>query len=147
MKLFLKLNVVSSLYAFALFISIELQVNFYRIWRLTGWDVDTVNTVIAVIHGVGFIVTLFLFYFLNWKWFEGKKAGYWSVILWFPYVILFVFIFGALFPITDRGDNAAPVTGIIIMGQLIMYPFYLLFITALSTVRDLAIEAKTTEEG
>lgn len=140
MKLFLRLNIISSLYAFVLFISIELQVNFYRIWRLTGWEGDTVNTVIAVIHVVGFIVTIFLFYFLIRKWFEGKKAGYWSVILWFPYLFLFAFIFASLFPITYGGDNPAPVTGLIIIGQLITYPFYLLLITVFGTARDLVIE-------
>ncbi len=146
MKIFLKLNMLSAVYAFMLFISIELGVNFYRIWRLTGWEANTVEIVIAVIHIAGFIVTLFLFYYLIRKWFKGKKAGYWAVILWFPYLILFIFIFGALFPMTDRGDKAAPVTGLIIMGQLILYPFYLLFITMFGSAMDLEEEVSAGDD-
>ena len=146
MKTFLRLNMLSALYAFVLFISIELQVNFYRIWRLTGWEGNTVNGVIAAIHIVGFIVTVLLFYFLVRKWFEGRKIGYWSVILWFPYVILFVFTFATLFPMTDRGDSAAPVTGLMIIGQLIIYPFYILVVTAVGSARDFVVEEIKSEK-
>jgi hypothetical protein len=145
-KTFLRVNTLSALYAFVLFVSIELQVNFYRIWRLTGWEGDTVNTVIAAIHIVGFIVTLFLFYFLIRKWFEGRKAGYWSVILWFPYVVLFVFIFATLFPMTYGGDQPAPVSGLVIIGQLIAYPIYLLVMTWVGSARDFVVEEIKTGE-
>lgn len=140
MKTFLRVNTLSALYAFMLFISIELQVNFYRIWRVTGWEGNTVNTVIAAIHIIGFILTLFLFYFLIRKWFEGRNAGYWSVILWFPYVVLFVFIFAMLFPLNDGGDRPAPVSGLVIIGQLIVYPFYLLIITWVGSASDFVVE-------
>ena len=137
---------LSALYAFLLFISIELQVNVYRIYRVTGWEGATVNSMIAVIHLVGFIATLFLFYFLIRKWFEGRKAGYWSVILWFPYVILFVFIFAMLFPMMEGGDRPAPVSGLVIMGQLIAYPFYLLVMTWVGSAEDFAVEEIKSEE-
>ncbi|MCM3079771.1 hypothetical protein [Brevibacillus invocatus] len=52
MKFFLKLNLMSILYALFLFIPIELMMNVYRIDRLTGWGIGTVNTVM----GVSFIV-------------------------------------------------------------------------------------------
>ena len=146
MKTFLRVNMLSALYAFVLFISIELQVNFYRIWRLTGWEADTVNTAIAAIHIGGFIVTLFLFYFLIRKWFEGRNAGYWSVILWFPYVLLFVFIFATLFPMTYGGDQPAPVSGLVIIGQLITYPIYLLVITLVGSAKDIVVEEITSGE-
>jgi len=142
MKFFLKLNIVSALYAFALFISIELQVNFYRIWRLTGWQADTLDIVIVVIHLVGFFSTLFIFYFLISNWLEGRKASYWSVILWFPYLILFVIIFAILFPVTHPGDKPAPVSGLIIMAQLVSYPFYLLFINFIGRELCTGIEEK-----
>ena len=140
MKTFLRVNMLSAFYAFMLFISIEMQVNVYRIYRITGWEGKTVNSIIAGIHLVGFIATLFLFYYLIRKWFEGRKASYWSVILWFPYLILFIFIFAMLFPITDGGDTPAPVTGLVIMGQLIVYPFYLLIITVVGTAEDFVEE-------
>lgn len=146
MKVFIKLNLLSALYAIVLVISIELQVNFYRIWRLTGWEGNTVSIVIAVLHIVGFILATYLFYILIRKWFVGRKASYWSVILWFPYAILFVFIFATLFPITDEGDKAAPVTGLIVIGQLIVYPCYLLVITWLGSARDLMVEKIKSED-
>ena len=131
---------LSALYAFMLFISIELQVNVYRIYRVTGWEGATVNSIIAAIHMVGFIATIFLFYFLIRKWFEGRKAGYWSVIFWLPYVVLFVFIFAMLFPMTHGGDRPAPVSGLVIMGQLIAYPFYLLVMTWVGSARNFVEE-------
>lgn len=140
MKTFLRVNILSALYAFVLFISIELQVNVYRIYRVTGWEGNMVTGMIAAIHIVGFIVTLFLFYFLIRKWFEGRNAGYWSVILWFPYVVLFVFIFSGLFPMTNGGDQPAPVSGLVIIGQLIAYPFYLLAMTWAGSAEDFAVE-------
>jgi len=38
MSYFLKLNLVSIYYGLMFFISIELQVNYYRMLRLTGWE-------------------------------------------------------------------------------------------------------------
>ncbi|MFJ7935107.1 hypothetical protein [Sporosarcina sp. NPDC096371] len=146
MKTFLRLNMLSALYAFVLFISVELQVNFYRIWRLTGWESWTVDRITTAIHIIGFIVTIFLFYSLVRKWFEGRIMVYWSVILWLPYVILFVFIFATLFPMTDRGDSAAPVTGLIIIGQLMIYPFYLAAITWFGSARDFVVEEIKSEK-
>lgn len=48
MKYFLKLNVVSILYAFMVFVPLELMLNVYRISRLTNWDIGMVNTLEAV---------------------------------------------------------------------------------------------------
>ncbi|KAA0964922.1 hypothetical protein FQ087_00905 [Sporosarcina sp. ANT_H38] len=144
MKFFLKLNTVSAIYAFSLFISIELQVNFYRIWRLTGWQVNTIEIVIGAIHFVGFFLTLFLFYFFISNWLEGRKASYWTVILWFPYLILFIAIFAILFPITYPGDKPAPVSGLIIIAQLISYPIYLFFINFIGRELGTGIDEKRT---
>ena len=144
-KYFLKLNVASLVFAIVLGISIELQLNFYRIWRMTGWEVDTVNGFIAVIHLIGFILSTIVFALLINKWLEGKYASFWAVILWFPYLILFVLLFGYLFPITNRGDMPAPVSGIIIIAQLIMYPIYLAFVTAFCTTFALVNEEKGLE--
>jgi len=145
MKFFGKLNIVSALIAFVLFISIELQLNFYRIWRITGWEVDTVNNVIAIIHLVGFILSTIVFVILIKKWLNGTKASFWSIILWLPYLVLFIFIFANLFPITNRGDTPAPVSGLLILGQLIIYPIYLLVINAFSTTTIFEIEENAVE--
>jgi len=145
MKFFLKVNVVSIVYAVVLGISIELQLNFYRIWRLTGWEVDIVDGFIGVIHLIGFVLSTIVFAFLISKWLEGKYASFWAVILWFPYLILFVLLFGYLFPITNRGDMPNPASGLIIIGQLILYPIYLVFVTAFCTKSAMDIEEQVLD--
>ncbi|WP_075618920.1 hypothetical protein [Paenisporosarcina indica] len=145
MKYFLKLNVVSLLFAIVIGISIELQLNFYRIWRLTGWEADTVNGVIAGLHLIGFVLSTIVFVFLISKWLEGKKSSFWAVILWFPYLILFIALFSYLFPITNQGEMPAPVSGLIIIAQLIMYPIYLVMVTAFCTTSALVIEEKVLD--
>ncbi|WP_256238646.1 hypothetical protein [Bacillus sp. EB600] len=55
MKYFIKLNVVSILYALMIFVPIQLMGNVYRISRLTGWNIGTVNTLSGVTIVVGFI--------------------------------------------------------------------------------------------
>lgn len=133
-RYFFMLNAVSAFYACMLFLSIELQLNFYRIWRLTGWEADSVTQLTAVLHIVGFFLLTILVYIFNRKWLQGRKAKYWSAILWLPYLFFFLFLFANLFPITNRGDQPAPVQGLIIIVQLITYPFYLSIIYFFTSV-------------
>ena len=96
--------------------------------RLSGWEAYTISLITGVLHIIGFILLTFLVYMFDKKWMHCKKSRYWSSILWLPYLIIFLFIFATLFPITYRGDDPAPASGLIIIGQLIIYPFYLSFI-------------------
>jgi hypothetical protein len=130
---FIKLNAISALYAFVFFISIELWLNFYRICRLTGLDGNSLNNMILALHIFGVIMCSFLFFILIKKWLEGKLMIYWSTILWFPYFILFTIVFAILFPITNQGDIPTPGTGFLLIGELIVYPLYLLFINFFGT--------------
>ena len=41
---------------------------------------------------------------------------------------------------TDGGDEPAPVSGLIIMGQLIAYPFYLLVMIWVGSAKDFVVE-------
>ncbi|MGE8205519.1 hypothetical protein ACQKP0_13240 [Heyndrickxia sp. NPDC080065] len=136
MKYFLKLNVVSILYAFMIFVPLELMANVYRISRLTDWDLGTVNILIDVTNIIIFIFGTILLYFLTKKWMKGRKANFWTVIIWVPYFVLLVYIFASLFPITYRGDHPNPVTGLIAIGALIVYPIYILFINFLGLAED-----------
>lgn len=141
MKALLRLNMISAIFAFVLFISIELQVNIYRISRIMGWEVLKTNYVIVVMHFVGLILSIFLFYILISKWLDGKKARYLTIILWFPYLIIYIIIFSILFPMTDPGDDPSPVSGLIIMAQLVSYPIYLLFINYMAVaVNEVSVE-------
>lgn len=142
-KFFVKLNAVSAFYAFALFIIIELLVNVLRINRLTGWEIGTVNNLTTAVFFGEFIFGTILFIILTKKVFNGRYAAFWSIILWFPYLILFVFIFASLFPITYEGDRSNPVTGLVIMWMSLLYPVYLFFINLLGTGLGNKKEGKT----
>lgn len=128
MNYFWTLNLVSAFYAFILFISIELQLNFYRIWRISGWEPGSVNLLTSVLHIAGFVLLTYLVYFFNKKWLRNRNSKYWTAILWIPYLIVFLYIFANLFPITNRGDTPAPVTGLILLAQFVSYPLYLAFV-------------------
>ena len=84
-------------------------------------------TIIAVFLGG----TILLFFLTN-KWLGGRTVKFWTVILWIPYFILFVYVFASLFPITYGGDTPNPVTGLLAIGGLIVFPFYILILNFIS---------------
>ena len=128
MKYILKLNVISILYALMVFVPLELMLNVYRISRITNWEIGTVNILIGVTLMVEMIGGTILLVFLTKKWLGERKANFWTLILWAPYFVLFIYIFASLTPITYGGDDPNPVTGLLAMGGLIFYPFYILIL-------------------
>lgn len=139
MKCFLKLNAVACVYALLILIPFELMANVYRISRLTNWDIEKVNLFTEVIWMLDIIGgTIFLF-LLTREWFDGRNVKYWTTILWIPYLVLFIYIIASLFPIRYGDDVPNPATGFIIIGGLIVYPFYILvlnFVETLSNVQQ-----------
>ncbi|WP_246204178.1 hypothetical protein [Pallidibacillus pasinlerensis] len=105
--------------------------NVYRISRLTTWEIDTVNMLIAAIIIVDVIGGTILLLLLTRKWLGDRKANFWTVILWIPYFVLFTYLIASLFPITYGGDAPNPVTGLIALGGLIVYPVYILILNFL----------------
>ncbi|WP_112180398.1 hypothetical protein [Paraliobacillus zengyii] len=136
MKYFLKLNAISILYALMVFIPVQLMVNVYRISRLTNWEIGTVNILTGVILLIEVIIGTIILYFLTKKWLNGRKANLWTIILWIPYFVLFIYIFTTLFPITYGGDDPNPASGLSIIGGLIMYPFYILILNFFSITSE-----------
>ena len=134
MKFFIKLNVISILYAILLFVPIELMLNVYRISRLTNWEISQVNNLSVITLIVEIIGGTLLIFFLTKKWLVERKAKFWTAILWVPYWILFIILFALLFPITYGGDEPNSVSGLLVIGGLIIYPFYIL---ALNFIVDL----------
>jgi hypothetical protein len=136
MKYFLKLNVVSILYALMVFVPLELTLNVYRISRITNWEVSTVN----ILNGVTFIIEIIggtiLLHFLTKNWLDGRKANFWTAVLWMPYFVLLIYVFASLFPITYGGDDPNPVTGLLAIGGLLIYPFYILILNFVCMTRD-----------
>lgn len=83
-----------------------------------------------------YIRVILLLILLTKKSLKGRIASFWTIILWFPYFILFVYIIASLFPITYEGDVPSPGAGFILIGLLIVYPFYILIINYISFTRD-----------
>lgn len=73
MNQFLKINGISIFYAIFLLVPTELMVNVYRISRVTGWAIDTVNTITTSTIFVGLILGTILFYLLTKKWLGRTK--------------------------------------------------------------------------
>jgi hypothetical protein len=132
MKYLLRLNTISILYALMVFIPVQLMVNVYRISRLTSWEIGTVNILTGVILLIEVVVGSIMLYFLTKKWLNGRKANLWTIILWIPYFVLFIYIFASLFPITNGGDDPNPASGLLIIGGLLVYPFYILILNFFS---------------
>jgi hypothetical protein len=132
MKYLLRLNTISILYALMVFIPVQLMVNVYRISRLTSWEIGTVNILTGVILLIEVVVGSIMLYFLTKKWLNGRKANLWTIILWIPYFVLFIYIFASLFPITNGGDDPNPASGLLIIVGLLVYPFYILILNFFS---------------
>lgn len=132
MNYFLKLNTASLLYALMAVIPLELMLNVYRISRLTGWEIGTVNMWSGIINLVILIGGTTLLYRLTQNWLDCRKLNYLTAILWFPYFIIFVFTFASLFPITYGGDDPNPVTGLLMIFGIPVYPFLILILNNLS---------------
>ncbi|WP_226671960.1 hypothetical protein [Rossellomorea aquimaris] len=71
MNHFLKINVVSIIYALMILVPLELMVNIYRLTRLSGWDMDFVKNVSGSMSGAVLIMGTVFLYFLTKKWMEG----------------------------------------------------------------------------
>jgi predicted AlkP superfamily pyrophosphatase or phosphodiesterase len=134
MKYFIKLNSLSVLYAFMLFVVIELLVDIYRISRISGLELDKVNNLELIFIFVLFIFCSIGFVWMTKKYLNGKKSKYFTTILWYPYLILFINLFAAWFPITEAADKPVPVTGLIIIGAMIIYPFYIVMINIIASI-------------
>jgi amino acid transporter len=136
MNYFIKINVVSLLYALIILVPVELMVNVYRLTRLTGWEMETVMDVSGfMVVAILLMGTVFL-YFITGKWMEGRRASYWTSILWFPYFLLFTYVIATFFPTTYGGDAPNPAAGLVLIGALVAFPIYVLVLNFLSLGTD-----------
>ena len=135
MNYFLKLNIVSILYAMMFFIPTELLLNVYRIARITNWQIETVNLLTAGILLVDIIGGTFVINHFTNRWMKWRKSNLWTILLWFPYFILFIYLFAHMIPITNGGDVPNPVTGLLVLFGLVIFPFYILIFN-LFTFKD-----------
>jgi len=136
MKFFFRLNFVSILYALFIFIPVELYINIPRITRLMNLESGIVPYIFGFTIIVEIIAGTVLLYQLTKKWLNGRISKFWTVILWLPYFIFFVFGFASFFPSTYAGDNPGPGAGLLLIGGLIFYPLYILILNIISTNSD-----------
>lgn len=128
MNYFIQLNVMGILYALALFVAIELILNVYRISRLTGLELGSVTNMVTILVFVGFVGATLLFILMTKRWMKARKSSYWSAVLWAPYLVFFVYIFASLFPIVSPGEVPSPGVGLVLVGALFVYPFYVILV-------------------
>ncbi|SFC78829.1 hypothetical protein SAMN05443252_106174 [Bacillus sp. OV322] len=110
------------------FLPIELMVNVYRISRLTSWGIGTINILTGVTLLIEVLVGTIILFLLTKRWLTGRLANLWTAILWIPYSVLFIYVFASLFPIISGGDDPNPASGLLIIGGMIVYPFYILIL-------------------
>ena len=129
---FLKLDIISILYALILFVPVEFMLNVSNVGNLTTEQATIVNsmtiiTFLVIVLGAG--VTLI---FPTKKWFGNRKIRLWTAVLWIPYFILFLYVFTKAFPAIAGAMPTNPVISWALIGTLIIYPFYILMINFFS---------------
>ncbi|WP_446936414.1 hypothetical protein [Lysinibacillus fusiformis] len=106
-----------------------LQLNYYRLLRLTGWTADNLDLFLLIVQLVGLSVATIFIYKLTVMWLGHRRWIYATMILWLPYTVIFTMVFTYLFPISDRGDMPVPVQGLILLVMLWGYPLYIAIIS------------------
>lgn len=130
---FLKLNGLSVVYAFILFLHSELSVNVYRIERITGWrHLNKAIDIAVLLIYVGFSI---LGYLLTDKRLARSGWKYVTCLLWIPYYFLLIRAFAAMYPLTDPQEAPLGGVGILLIGAFILFPFYIALLNFIAGAR------------
>jgi hypothetical protein len=131
MKTFAKLNLFAFLYGFVFFIQTELMVNISRLERITQWYNNTIGDILALVIFIGSTI---IFVYITGRYFNKGGLKYLLTILWIPYCAILVYLFTSLLPMTNHQDFPTPAVGLILMGVVICYPFYIAIINVIITL-------------
>lgn len=123
MRYLIRLNALSAIFALLPFIISELLVNVYRINRITGIEIDDINKVTSIACYVSLIIIFVIFVPLVLHFLPLRITNFFASIMWFPYYCLYVYFFAALFPAKNPADDPNPVSGLIIIAILLLFPF------------------------
>jgi len=130
---FLRLNIISILYALFLFVPVEFMLNVTNISNLTGEERTLVNTMATITFLVVVLGAGLTLIFPTKKWFGKQKMKFWTMILWIPYFALFVYGLTKAFPAIAAPMPTNNTILWVLGGTLIFYPFYILIVNLLST--------------
>jgi hypothetical protein len=133
MKVFVKLNIISAFYALVLFIQLQPMLNIYRLVRITDWSFGTIYMLVAIFNLFVFIISTIVFLFITRKYLRQGNLRFLLTLLWIPFYAIITLIFYSLFPITIRGEEPAPVLGLVFIGVFFIYPFYIAFLNIISS--------------
>ncbi|ASV67305.1 hypothetical protein MKX67_02095 [Cytobacillus sp. FSL W7-1323] len=128
MTTFKKMNLLSLFYALIAYFPVQLSSNVNRISRWTGINVSMViiisNTLILIILLLG---TAYIFH-LTTKWLHHKRIRYFTSITWIPFFSIMMLITAIFLPFSMTIESPNPVTSIIILICVILYPIYILIV-------------------
>ncbi|MGL4820837.1 MAG: hypothetical protein ACRC5C_12775 [Bacilli bacterium] len=124
MNYFLRLNIISAIYALMFLIPVELILNGYTL--IMDYNFGPTSFFIALLIEVciGTLIVLKL----QTMWFRFRKSNFWTMILWLPYFILFLPISGFLFPTLIPEVDPSPGTGFVLLAGFVAFPIYILFV-------------------
>lgn len=132
MRYFIRLNALSAIFALLPFIISELLVNVYRINRITGIEIDEIHKFTSIVSYVSLIIIFVIFVPLVLLFLPSKITNFVTAIMWFPYYCLYVYFFASLFPATNPADDPNPVSGLIVIAILLLFPFLLAGVNGVS---------------
>lgn len=132
MKVFVRLNVFSALYAFVLFIQLLPILNIYAIVRITHCPYGTVYTLMAIFNLIILTTSTIMFFTITRKYLSTGNLRFLLTLLWVPYYAILTIFFYSLSPIV-RGEEPPPVLGLLLIGIFLIYPFFIAFINVASS--------------
>lgn len=127
MQMIWKVNGVSVLYAFSLFMQVELLMNVYRLERVT--EIAHMDRYIPVAVLPLLVLFSILAYVLTKLHLNPGKRKYLTTILWIPYFLLFIKGFAFAYPITDPQEVPLPGIGLVVIAACGLYPLYVAGVT------------------
>lgn len=131
MRYFAKLNALGAIFALLPFIMSELLVNVYRINRITGIELKVINRVSGIFGLVAIVSSVVFFIILSKRLLPARKANFLTSVIWFPYYCIYVSVFAAQFPMINSADAPNPVSGLVIIAGLLLYPLLLAGVNAI----------------
>lgn len=131
----LKLNILSVLYVLVYFIPVIIYFNFYRIQFITKMTDGILLVVIACIVLLITIIFIFTIKKVKKNIEHSKYNSALILILWFPYLILFINLYHQIFPELKAEEEVGAGSGILVLFLTIFYFLILMIVELLNLVK------------